>query len=408
MRLDRRALLEVRRDRLDQRPAGVERGAGRSPRRGGVGRGRRRRGRARGAGRRCAPGAAPPASPARPRWAARAARAETWAWPRSSATGPTTTGPGPNWSTTAAAAARGSSTPPSSDDEPVALDGAQRVHAAGARGPAYLVEALALAALGARAAEHDGHVARDRPSPARWPGRAAPRRPRSGAPRRPRAPRAGRPRRRAPRRPGRRPRRWRTRPRGRSAARPARTSAASAGSSRSSMFASTTSIESRTRSTVCWRLITPARARGAAPKTEATISPPAGAGWSPAAWRYQSTKPRMPACTMLETQDRSSALSARNHAMSWSIRAVAAVASAPVARCSASAARSWADEAGGVTTPRGYCTRPGSAPGTLNPGKSRGSASGTRRYVWLNRDYTVPRGRPAGEAPWPTATTCSS
>ena len=124
------------------------------------------------------------------------------------------------------------------------------------------------------------------------------------------------------------------------------------------MLASTTSIESRTRSTVCWRLITPARARGATPKTEATISPPAGAGWSPAR-RYQSTKPRMPACTMLETQERSSALSARNHGMSWSIRAVAAVASAPVARCSASAARSCGDEADGVATPRGYCTRPG-------------------------------------------------
>jgi hypothetical protein len=124
------------------------------------------------------------------------------------------------------------------------------------------------------------------------------------------------------------------------------------------MFASTTSIDSRTRSTVCCRLMTPASARGATPNTEATISPPAGAGWSPAAWRYQSTNPRMPAWTMLETKDRSSALSARNHAMSWSIRAVAAVASAPVARCSASAARSCEDDAEGVATPRGYCTRP--------------------------------------------------
>ena len=53
-----------------------------------------------------------------------------------------------------------------------------------------------------------------------------------------------------------------------------------------------------------------------------------GVGWSPPR-RYQSTKPRMPAWTIIETHDRSSALSSRNQAMSCSMRAVAAVLSAP-------------------------------------------------------------------------------
>ena len=79
---------------------------------------------------------------------------------------------------------------------------------------------------------------------------ARPRRPRRAARSRRPAPRAGRPRRRAPRRPGRRPRRWRRRPRGRSAATAACTAGASAGSTTSSTCASTTSMPSRTRSTV--------------------------------------------------------------------------------------------------------------------------------------------------------------
>ena len=54
--------------------------------------------------------------------------------------------------------------------------------------------------------------------------------------------------------------------------------------------------------------------------------------------RYQSTKPRMPACTIRPTHERSSAESSRNQGMSCSMRAIAAVLSAPVARCSASAA----------------------------------------------------------------------
>ena len=56
----------------------------------------------------------------------------------------------------------------------------------------------------------------------------------------------------------------------------------------------------------------------------------AGRRRSSPASRYQSTKPRMPAWTISPTQDRSSALSSRNHGMSVSIRAIAAVLSAPV------------------------------------------------------------------------------
>ena len=119
---------------------------------------------------------------------------------------------------------------------------------------------------------------RGRSSRGRWRARAASRRPRSAARRRRRAPRAGRPRRRGPPRPGRRPRRWRRRPRGRSAARRRGRRARRRGRARSSMLLSTTSMESRTRSTVCWRLITPARARGAAPKTEAATAVPSVVG----------------------------------------------------------------------------------------------------------------------------------
>ena len=115
-----------------------------------------------------------------------------------------------------------------------------------------------------------------------------------------------------------------------------------------SMLLSTISIESRTRSTVCCRLITPARARGAAPKTEeARALPPRG--WSPS-WRYQSTKPRIPACTISPTQDRSSALSSGNHGISVSMRAIAVVLSAPVELCRARVARARdAGEGGRVT-----------------------------------------------------------
>ena len=56
------------------------------------------------------------------------------------------------------------------DDETVALHGAERVHAGGPRGPAYLVEALALASLGARAAEDDRDVAAPDPAQGAGPG----------------------------------------------------------------------------------------------------------------------------------------------------------------------------------------------------------------------------------------------
>ncbi len=98
--------------------------------------------------------------------------------------------------------------------------------------------------------------------------------------------------------------------------------------------------------------MTPARARGAAPKTDAASAVSPAAGWS-VSWRYQSTNPRMPAWTIRPTHDRSSALSSRNHGMAESIRAIADVLSAPVARCSASAARlRGADVAGRGTTSR--------------------------------------------------------
>jgi hypothetical protein len=101
----------------------------------------------------------------------------------------------------------------------------------------------------------------------------------------------------------------------------------------SSTLLSTTSIESLTRSTVCWRVMTPARARGAAPKTEvATAGPPLSPPFS-----NQSTKPRTPACRIIPTQERSSALSSRNHGRSSAIRVVAAVLSPPIARRRSSA-----------------------------------------------------------------------
>src|SRR5215217_476805 len=85
----------------------------------------------------------------------------------------------------------------------------------------------------------------------------------------------------------------------------------------------------------------PARARGAAPKTEAaTAKDSSAAPSSPEApSRYQSTKARTPACTIWPTQDRSSALRSRNHGISDSMRAIADVLSAPLDRTSAAAAR---------------------------------------------------------------------
>ena len=102
------------------------------------------------------------------------------------------------------------------------------------------------------------------------------------------------------------------------------------------MLASTTSMVSRTRSTVCWRLMAPVSSRGAAPKTEvdrvAELPPPV----SP----YQSTKPLTPAWTITPTHDRSSALRSSHHDIRVDMAAVAAVLSPPVARWSAAEMRS--------------------------------------------------------------------
>ncbi len=96
------------------------------------------------------------------------------------------------------------------------------------------------------------------------------------------------------------------------------------------MLVSTTRMLSRTSSTVCWSEMTPVSSRGAAPKTTTS------SGWwtaaspcAPASTSYHSTKPRMPACTMRPTQERSSALRSSNHGRSVAIRAVAAVLSCP-------------------------------------------------------------------------------
>ena len=248
---------------------------------------------------------------------------------RSAATGPTTTGPVAEVvDHRRRPPCRGSPTPPSTTTSRSPCMAHSASMPAARADAAYLVEDVGLAC--ARRVRRPARPRRRRvpTSRARWPGRAPPRRPRRAAPRRRPAPRAGRPRRRAPRRRGRRPRRWRRRPRGRSAAprRARRRRRRGRGGRRRCSRRPRSS--SRTRSTVCWRLITPARARGAAPKTdEASRCRPGRA--SPVS-RYQSTKPRMPACTISPTQDRSSALSSRNHGRSVSIRAVAAVLSAPV------------------------------------------------------------------------------
>ena len=214
-------MLEVRRQRLEQRAPGVQRAAGRPRRPAGGGRGRRRRAPARAAGRRCATGRGR-LRPARgaPRCPDSAARAETCAWPRSSATGPTTTGPSPKWSATAAAAARRRrSTPPSTTTSRSPWTAHSASMPGGPRAHRRTSSKMSVSrAVGRRRCRARRRRRRAPPSRARWPARAPSRRPRRGAPRRRPAPRAGRPRRRAPRRPGRRPRRWRRRPRGRSAA----------------------------------------------------------------------------------------------------------------------------------------------------------------------------------------------
>ena len=238
-----------------------------------------------------------------------AARAETWAAARSSTTGPTTTGPVAEVvGDDAGAALSGSSTPPSSTTSRspwvahrASMPAARRTGVPRRRGrsrcagpgaaPSTTRHAAAVGpAQGAGAREH------------------APRRPRRAARSRRPAPRAGRPRRRGPRPRGRRPRRWRRRPRGRSAARRRGRRRRPRGRATSSTLDSTTSIASRTRSTVCWRVITPARvARGGAEDGGRGV---AGAG-AVVASRYQSTKPLMPAWRISPTQDRSSALRSR-------------------------------------------------------------------------------------------------
>ncbi len=94
------------------------------------------------------------------------------------------------------------------------------------------------------------------------------------------------------------------------------------------MFSSTTSMVSRTISTVWWRLTTPVNARGATPNTSAVT------GADPSGSRYHATKALMPACTMTPIQDRSSADMPRNQGMSRSMRVTVEVVSAPTDCCS--------------------------------------------------------------------------
>ena len=267
------------------------------------------------------PGAARRASRRRRGCPDRAARAETWAEARSSARGPTTTGP-------VAEVAR----PPrgglvgvhhSAEDAPRAAHPGWRTGrpCRPARAARRTWSNRSLAALRRRVRRVRRSRRRGGPSPARWPGRPRPRRPRRGARSRPPAPRAGRPRRRAPRRPGRRPRRWRRRPRGRSAGRRRGRRARRPGRRRRRRATPRPRSPSRTRSTVWPSVITPVRVRGAAPKTAAAVSPGAAPS-SPS--RNQSTKPWMPAWRICPTQERLSAVRSPNHGMSVSIRDMAA------------------------------------------------------------------------------------
>ena len=129
---------------------------------------------------------------------------------------------------------------------------------------------------------------------------------------------------------------------------------------------------SRTRSTVCCRVITPGQRPGGGAEDRprrSTVAPGTGLP----VWEYQSTKPWMPAWTITPTQERSSALSSRNHGRSDSIRAVAAVLSDPVARVRASAARSGR---GAGRAGRGHMHE---VSGVQNPEKTRVSVSHERR-----------------------------
>ena len=203
-------------------PRGPAPAAGRPPRRGGVGRGRRRRVPARGAGRRCAPGAARPAS-RRPRGAPTcAARAEQMGVAQVVASpGPTTTGPSPKQVDHARRRPSAASvTPPRTTTSRSPWVAHSASMSAAARRAAYVVEQVGWRCAGpALAPSTTATSPSRRPAQRARPGEHAPRRPRRGARRRRPGPRAGRPRRRGPRRPGRRPRRWRRRPRGRSAGR---------------------------------------------------------------------------------------------------------------------------------------------------------------------------------------------
>ena len=151
------AVLEVRRERVDQGVPGAGQRARRPPRPGAAGHGRRRPAPARAAGRRCATGRGASGQPTAARRPDSAARAEAWARGRSSARGPTTTGPSPKKRTTAWAALSVSlsATPPRITTSRSPWIGAQGVHARrpgppgvpGRRGPRS-------AACGRRA-EHD-------------------------------------------------------------------------------------------------------------------------------------------------------------------------------------------------------------------------------------------------------------
>ena len=238
--------------------------------------------------------------------------------------------------------------------EPLALGGAQRVHAAGPGGTAYLVEEV-LDPRGRHLAEHHDDPLAVRPSRGRWPARRPPRRPRPAAPSRRPAPRAGRPRRRGPPRPGHRPRRWRRRPRGRSGAPRRGPRRASCGSTISSTCDSTTSIAEpdqvdglaqgddagqrregrrRRRRRRCRRGRRRRRRGGTSRRSPGC--PPGGSG-PPTTGSRRSSSP--------------------NHGMSVSIRDIAALLRAPVERRSASAARSR-DPPGDGGTARTLTARP--------------------------------------------------
>ena len=263
-------------------------------------------------------------------------RALTWAWLRSSAGGPTTTGPGPKNSRTGPAAFSGVGHTAEHDHEPVALGGAQRVHAGGPRRAAYVVEQVGLAALLRHRAQHHRHGAAV--SPAERAGAGEHRLVGLGAQHRvdderletgvPGAADLGGP--------------------GVDLRRGEGDLAAVAehpGVHVAGVFGPQQVVEvalddldaEPDQVDGLLEVDDAGQRPGRRPEDAEATALPSRSGCRDSS-AYQSMKLLMPACTITPTQERSSALSSRNHGIS-SIRAIAAVLSTPVDRCRSRTAR---------------------------------------------------------------------